>query len=207
MPDLPEPRDVGSILGTLLTAQAAIAALTLAVTLFMMQGVNAKGDVDDRMYREYIRRSWVRNILWASLLAVGTTGALLLVGELIRGELATADLEPELRNLVLVAGAAFILNLVLAVVLFERAILHSGPEQWMALRRNVHNNDVREAVQAFLGRARRALDARVANASDLITLFPDRGEESADEAIRALLDHACRAMTSAASSLVIAPRK
>ena len=192
---IPEPRDVGFVLGTLLTAQAAIAALTLAVTLFMMQGANAKADVDDRMYREYIRRSWVRIILWISLLAVGTTGALLLVGELIRGDLVTADYEPELRNLVLVAGIAGIVNLVLAVILFERALLHSGPGQWMALRRHVNETDVREAVQAFLGRLRRARKAREAEGSDLSVLFPDRGEGSADQAIRALLDHARRAMS------------
>ena len=73
MPYLPEPVDAGAILGTLLTAQAAIAALTLAVTLFMMQGVRARSDVDDRMYREYVRRSRMRDILWGGLLAVGVT--------------------------------------------------------------------------------------------------------------------------------------
>ena len=78
MPFLPEPGNAGAILGTLLTAQAAIAALTLAVTLFMMQGITARRDVDDRMYREYVRRSRVREILWGSLLAVGVTGVLFL---------------------------------------------------------------------------------------------------------------------------------
>ena len=195
LPCLPEPGDARAVLGTLLTAQAAMAALTLAVTLFMMQGITARRDVDDRMYREYVRRSWVRNILWGSLLAVGVTGALLLSEGFISGDGATVDVVPELRNFVLAAGLTFLINLVLAGVLFERAILHSRPEQWMALRRDVNKTDVREAVQAYLRRARRALDAREADELDFTVLLPDRGEGSANEAVRALLDDARRAMS------------
>ena len=102
---------------------------------------------------------------------------------------------PELRNFVLAAGLAFLLNLVLAVVLFQRAIIHSGPEQWMALRRDVNKTDVREAIQAFLRRARRAHDASEANELDSTVWLPDRAEGSANEAVRALLDDARRAMS------------
>ena len=56
-----------TFLGALLGAQAAIAALTLAVTLFVMQGVSTRRDVDDRVYAEYFRRSWVRPIFWCSM--------------------------------------------------------------------------------------------------------------------------------------------
>ena len=195
MPCLPEPGDAGAILGTLLTAQAAIAALTLAVTLFMMQGIRARRDVDDRMYREYVRRSRMRDILWGSLLAVGVTGLLLLSEGFISGDGAPTNVRPELRNFALSAGLAFLLNLVLAGFLFERAVLHSRPEQWLALRRDVNKTDVREAIQAFLRRARRALDARETDEADFTVLFPDQGEGSADEAIRALLDDARRAMS------------
>ena len=65
----------------------------------------------------------------------------------------------------------------------------------MALRRDVNKTDVREAIQAFLRRARRALDAREADDPDFTTLVPDQGEGSADEAVRALLDDARRAMS------------
>ena len=195
MPYLPEPGDAGALLGTLLSAQAAIAALTLAVTLFMMQGISARRDVDDRIYREYVRRSWVRDILWGSLLAVAATGVLLLSEGFISGDGATVDVMPELSNFVLVAGLAFLINLALAGVLFERAILLSRPEQWMALRRDVNKTDVREAIQAFLRRARRAHDASEANKLDSTVWLPDRAEGSADEAVRALLDDARRAMS------------
>ncbi len=65
----------------------------------------------------------------------------------------------------------------------------------MALRRDVNKTDVRQAVQAFLRRARRALDAREADELDYTVLVPDRGEGSANEAVRALLDDARRAMS------------
>ncbi len=65
----------------------------------------------------------------------------------------------------------------------------------MALRRDVNKTDVREAIQAFLRRARRAHDASEANELDSSVSFPDRGEGSANEAVRALLDDARRAMS------------
>ncbi len=194
IPLLPEPRDIVAILGALLTAQAAIAALALAITLFMMQGIRARRDVDDRMYREYVRRSWMRDTLWGSLFAVAVTGGFLLSEGFIGESRASGDVKPELRNLFLSAGLAFLLNLVLTGVLFERALRLSRPEQLMALRRAVNRTDVREAIQAFVRRTRRALDAREHDEPDLTILFPDQGEGSADEAIRALLEDASRAM-------------
>ena len=195
LPCLPEPDDPRSILGTLLTAQSAVAALTLAVTIFMMQGIRVRRDIDDRMYREYIRRSWVKNILRVSLTAVGITGVLLLGEGFISGDGSTADVKPELTKFVLASGIAFVLNLVLAVVLFERALAHSRPEWWIVLRRDVNKSDVREAVRAFVRRARRATNAHAADAADFKDFFPDRGEGSADDAVRALLDDARRAMS------------
>ena len=59
-----------TFLGALLGAQAAIAALTLAVMLFLLQGVSARRDVDDRVYAEYIRRSWVWPVFRYSIGAV-----------------------------------------------------------------------------------------------------------------------------------------
>ena len=195
IPRLPEPTDTGVVLGTLLTAQGAIAALTLAVTLFMMQGIRARRDIDDRMYREHVRRTWMREILWGSLMAVGVTGVLLLTEGFISGDGASDNARRELSNFVLAAGSALIINLLLAGVLFERAILHSRPEHWLALRRDVNRADVREAIRAFMRRVRRALDVHEAGEPDLTILLPDQVEGSADDAMRALLDGARRAMS------------
>ena len=102
---------------------------------------------------------------------------------------------PELRNSVLAAGFAFLLTIVLAGVLFERAVLLSRPDQWMALRREVNKRDVQKAILAFLGRFQRTVASQEANEPDMTILFPDPGEGSADEAIRALLGDARRAMS------------
>ena len=192
---LPNVDEARTLLGIFLTAQAAIAALTLAVTLFVMQGVNARRDVDERVYQEYIRRSWVRWIFWGSLLAVATT-SVILVSQLFLssdGEIAYAT--PGLRNLIPLAALAFLVNLLLAGSLFEKAVHLSRPEQWRKLRQRVNERDVHTAVQAFLGRLRRAVAAREASEADSSTLFPDPDEGSADEAIRALLGDARRAMS------------
>ena len=191
---LPKPSEAGTLLGSLLGAQAAIAALTLAVTLFVMQGVSARRDVDDRMYLEYVRRSLVRLIFWGSLTAVAVTGAVLMTEKFIGGQTALADSIPGLRNLALIAVFAFLANLGLAGTLFELAIHLAKPEQWRDLRRHVNERDVRRAVQVFLGRRQRAVTSMEANTPDITAVFPDAGEGSADEAVRALLDDALRAM-------------
>ena len=111
IPWLPKANEAEVLLGTMLTAQAAITALTLAVTLFVMQGINNRPDTDDRMYREYIRRSWIRHIFWGSTLAVLVTGLTMLSESFIGlSEEMTATL-PGIRNLTIVATFAFIANL------------------------------------------------------------------------------------------------
>ena len=187
---LPEAGDNETFLGTLLAAQAAVAALTLAVTLFVMQGVNNKPDADDRTYREYFRRSWVRFIFWGSLIAVLVTGIILLT-DLFVGEIESA---PGIRNLVIMAAVAFLANLLLAGALFERAMHLAHPEQWRTLKRLVNERDVREAIQVFVSRNQRAAASLEANQPDITAVFPDPGEGSADEAVKALLDDARRAM-------------
>lgn len=195
IPCLPDPGDTTAILGSLLAAQAAITALSLAVTLFMMQGVSSRRDVDDRMYREYIRRSRIREFFWGSLTAVIVTGTFLLVEGFITGLGVSGDVVRESRNLVVTAAAAFVLNMLLAGALFERAIHYSRPDRWRDLRRDLAKSDVREAVKAFVQRTRRARDAEKDGESDFTALFPDPAEGSADEAVRALLDDARRAMS------------
>ena len=186
---LPPPDEVGSLLAALLGAQAAIAALTLAVTLFVMQGVSARRDIDDRMYQEYVRRSWVKPIFWGSVVAVGVTGLALLAEELGTGAPLVGS-SPGLRNLTLLAAIAFLVNLGLPVLLFEQAIRLAQPDRWRMLRRDVNERAVRAAVQAFLDRYRRVIGQREADQPDFADMFPGSEEGSADEAVRALLDDA-----------------
>ena len=191
---LPPAREARPLLSALLGAQAAIAALTLAVTLFVLQVVGARQDADDRMSREYVRRSWVRPIFWGSVGAVGVTGAALLAEEFIGAGAPVLAATPGLRNLALLAACAFTANLALAVALFERAIRLAQPDEWRRLRREVNERDVRDAVRAFLRRRQRATTTAGADEPDWGLMFPSPDERSAGEAVRSLLDDARSAM-------------
>ena len=143
---------------------------------------------------EYIRRSWVRLIFRGSLIAVAVTGTILLAGQLIGDKGTISAMVPGLPNLVLIAAAALATNLFLAGALFERSIRFANPQIWRALRHDVNEGNVRQAVQIFLGRLERALVSQSADEPDWSVVFPDQGEGSADEAVRSLLDDARRAM-------------
>ena len=191
---LPETGDATGLLGTLLTAQAAIAALTLAVTLFVMNGVTTRQDADDRVFGEYVRRSWVQQVFWGSLLAVFATG-LVLLGEEFASEIsAVSTVAPGFRNLTLVAAIAFFANLLLAAFLFRQALLLAQPGQWRSMRRYVNERDVQNAVQAFLRRRSSALAALDAGEFTFADASPSAEEGSANQAIVALLDECRRAM-------------
>ena len=198
----PAVGQVEMVLGTLLAAQAAIAALTLAVTLFLMQGVSSQRDADERIYREYVRRSGARIAFWTSLAAVAVTGTVLLTETFLfeAGRATWRD------NPALLAGAAFVVNLLVAGFLFVRAVHLGRPSQWRVLTREVNERDVREAVQAFRGRWER-VTASIQNAPASVldnpldiaemaaaAVVPDEGENSANEAICDLRDAARRAM-------------
>ena len=192
---LPKPDNARTLLATLLTAQAAIAALTLAVTQFVLQAVSARRDADDQMYREYLRQSRVQLIFWGSIVAVGITGIVFTAQEFVSGVAKAANIVPGLGNLTLVAALSFAVNLVLPIFLFEKALRLTLPGRWSALRRIVNESNVHRAVQAFLSRNRRVVASLEANQPDVSATFPDPDEGLADEAIRALLGDARRAMS------------
>ena len=192
--ELPTTGDIDTFLGALLGAQAAVAALTLAVTVFVMQGVHSRTDADERMYVEYVRQSWVRQLFASSIVAVAFTGGTLAIANLVSETSTIAQAKYGPLVLALIAICAFVVNLGTAYILFRRSIRFADPAHWRQLRLKVNKRDVRQAVQVFLGRFRRAVVSHATNEPDLTVLFPDAGEGSADEAIRALLDDASRAM-------------
>ena len=195
---LPLAGEARGLLGALLAAQAAIAALTLAVTTFVLQGVGARRDAADRVYGEYVRRSRVYPIFYLSVGAVGVTGAVLAGGEFVGGGAPVAWAAPGFANLTLIAVASFAANLVLAVELFRRALQLTRPDEWRKLRRGVDECDVRSAVQAFLARKRRSQAEGStyggSSHSEWDEIIPLRGEGAANEALGALLRDAVRAM-------------
>ena len=191
---LPAPSDSTAFLGALLGAQAAIAALTLAVALFVMQIVSYRRDADDRVHAEYARRSWARWIFWLSIFAVAVTGAVLAAHHLIGDTGTIAQCFPGLPNLALIAFSAFIANLIFAVSVFERAAMLVHPERWLKLRTYVNKRDVGEGVRVFIGLMEHRATASATDEVDWSTVIPDPREGSSDQAVRALLDDARRAM-------------
>ena len=192
---LPQPDDSRIILATLLTAQSAIAALTLAVTQFVMQGVSARRDANDQMYSEYVTQSWVKPIFWGSIVAVAVAGLIFVAQEFVSGVDNAASMIPGLENLTLLSVISFGVSLALPVVLFEKALFLLLPERWSVLRRTVNERNIRRAVEVFLSRRRREVASLEANEPDPSVTFPDADEGLADEAIRGLLGDARRAMS------------
>lgn len=192
LPDANEARPL--ILG-LLAAQAAIAALTLAVALFVLQGVATRPDADDRFFQAYVRRSCVGWIFPLSLIAVATTAAALVLGEFGSAGMPLPGDARSLSNLTLVAALAFVTNLALSGLLFDRGIRLATPAAWRQLRRDVNEGDVKFAVRAFITRHERlGLIDDDDPEQAWPDLFPGPDEGSADEAIAALLDDCRRAM-------------
>ena len=108
MPPVGETR---SLLLGLLAAQAAITALTLAVALFVLQGVAGRRDADERISREYVRRSSVPWIFPLSIVSVAATGAALLAQEFGTAGMPVLRNAPGLPNLTLVGASAFMATL------------------------------------------------------------------------------------------------
>ena len=191
---VPQTGQVRILLATLLTAQAAIAALTLAVTQFTMQGVSARRDANDQMYNEYVRQSWVKPIFWGSIIAVAVAGLVFVALEFFGEAEKAAVVVPGFGNLILVSVISFAVSLAFPVLLFEKALLLLLPERWSTIRRTVNVRGVLRAVEVFLGRHRRVVASLDAKEPDLSAKFPEQDEGLADEAIRGLLGDARRAM-------------
>ena len=191
---VPQTDEARILLATLLTAQAAIAALTLAVTQFVMQGVSARRDANDQMYNEYVRQSWVRPIFWGSIISVAVAGLVFMALEFVRESENVAVVVPGFGNLILVSVISFAVSLAFPVLLFEKALFLLLPERWSTIRRTVNVRGVLRAVEVFLSRHRRAVASLEATEPDLSARLPDPDEGLADEAIRGLLGDARRAM-------------
>ena len=193
---LPPAGGATQVLGALLAAQAAIAALSLAVVLFALERVSARPDADDRIFAEYVRRSWMRPLFLGGLVAVASTGSVLVAGELAAQGASIAEATPGLRNFILLAGAAFFASVALPAVLLERAVRLARPGAWRDLRREVNEQNVRDAVLAFIARQARLERGELRDGEDpfFTQMVPDPGEGSADEAIRRLLEDASRAI-------------
>ena len=185
------------LLSALLAAQAAIAALTLAVTLFVLQTVAARREEDSRTYGEYVRQSGVRLIFMFSLAGVAVTGTALVAETLSRTDIPVLAAAPGARNLLILPILAFFQNLLMPLLLFERGLRLSRPDEWRKLRRAVDEHDVGRAVRAFLARKGLLEGGDLGDSDDGVLRGDPRDpdESAAAEAIEALLRDATIAMS------------
>ncbi|MYD65698.1 MAG: hypothetical protein F4X26_06950 [Chloroflexi bacterium] len=180
---LPATGDAQQLLGVLLAAQAAVTALTLAVSQFSLQGVANRQNVDSRTYDEYVARSGVRWVFLASILGVAVTGGTLISETVGYSEVAFLSSAPSPRNLLWLTIWSSAQNLAMPLLLFEGSLGRSRPDELRKLRRYVDERDVRRAIRAFL--THEEVDGPV----------PNSEEAQANATIEALLRDAAIAMT------------
>ena len=147
---LPPAGGAGDILGSLLAAQAAVVAFTLAVSLFLLRGV--RQDAGERMYREYVRVLKTRLVFWLSLAMLALTGATAITeGAIARWpDAGLFRALPGLSDPVRVAALAFAANVLLGLAQFEHAHRLVDPAWRRKVEREKNERDVRSAVRAFL---------------------------------------------------------
>ena len=191
---MPSTERINTYLGVLLTAQAAITAFALAVSLFVLQNVRNREDSDENVYAEYVRRSMVRRILWVSVILVGVTCVVYAGGFVAQDESTIINAAPGFRNLALLGTAAFLANLALVLFLFERALKLSRPDHWLELRHDMFKRDVSTAVNDYLQQVRREGDHIGTGVLGNSPYVLGSANGSANEAVQTLLGDARRAM-------------
>ena len=134
-------------------------------------------------------------IFLGGLGAVAVTGLVLVAGEFASRGIPVAEAAPGLRNLVLAAAVAFVASVVLPAALLERATRLARPGAWRELRREVNEDRVREAVQAFLASREQVRTVDLGDKEEeLFEIWSDPGDGAAADAVQSILDDASRAM-------------
>ena len=146
----PPAGEAGGILGSLLTAQAAVVAFMLAISLFLLRRV--RQDAGERMYHEYVRVLHIRLVFRLSLAMLALTGATAIAeGAIARWpDAGLFRALPGLSDPVRVAALAFAANVLLGLVQFEQAHRLVDPAWRRRVEREKNERDVRSAVRAFL---------------------------------------------------------
>ena len=178
---LPPAGEASDLLGNLLAAQAALVALMLAISLFLLQGV--RQNTDERMYLEYVRLLGIRLAFYTSLIMLALTGAAAVMTEYLIAESPEFRVVPGLADPVRMAIIAFVANMLLGSLLFEQAHRLTDPVRQREVKANKNQRDIRNATSAFLAR-KQSPDPQ------MMWIIEDRSAI----AVRALLEDARRAM-------------
>ena len=175
-----DPEDVSDIVQSILQAQAAMMAISLAVMAFLVGGVRHE-DIDDPLYEWFLRKAYVRPVFALTvLLTMGTTVAFVVT------EVWDMCGVP---NLTLFAGCSILLAMTVIVGFAFRALNLLRPGQYRTLKEEVTAAAVTEGADAYADFLREVHEGKA----------PDGGQqvEKADEANRAVqrvMDDAERAV-------------
>ena len=126
------------LLAVLLTAQAAIVALTFIVAIFALEIIATQRNAKERLYRKYVRRAGLDWFLPSSVSAVGVTVVFLI---------AEAFGSGGSPSLVIAAALIAVASLALPVALFERVRAIARPSAEGKLQQEANLEDVGAALR------------------------------------------------------------
>ncbi len=134
------PSESSTIIGiveTVLQAQAAMMAISLAVMAFIVSGVQRRQDLDDPLYEWFLTRAFVRPVFALTVsLTLGTAGAYFLV------RIWTSMAPP---NLVLFAGGSIGVAIAVIVAFAFVALRILRPSRFRDFQREVTLSSVKKA--------------------------------------------------------------
>ena len=174
-----DPGDISRVIGALLQAQAAMMAITLAVTAFVVGGIQRRRDADDPLYEWFLDKARVRPVFASTALStLGTAAAYFLV------ELGNSEPKP---NLLLFAGASFAMSILSTVGFALWALRTLQPSRYRNYKREV---TIRQVRSASTGYAEEVIRSESPDLWQLVWL-PSEGR-AADRAVERIIDDAER---------------
>jgi hypothetical protein len=163
------------VLAALLGAQGGLAAIALAVTVFLTEAVHRREDVDDLVFRTFVGLAYLRFFFSVTIASLAATAVALLLAQP-----STAPSLDGVRNLTFLAGAAFGVSLAAVTGAFLRMLDLIRPHQWTRLLATSTEREMETATGAFIARLQ-----GVESTND---------ETAAEEAVQRILGEAVRAV-------------
>ena len=133
--------DISGMVETVLQAQAAMMAISLAVMAFLVGGVRRHEDMDDRLYEWFLTKAFVRPVFaLTAFLTLGTTAAFFMTK--IWDTCA-------IPNLTLFAGGSMGLAVLVIISFALWALRILRPSQYRTFKAEVTTQAVKDAAVAY----------------------------------------------------------
>lgn len=187
---LPSPSSLRTVAAAALAAQASITAISLAVVIFFLQQIHGRLGDDEPLFRRLIRNSQIPEFFALTLGTLAATGIALLLSQPAPDN-SPLSATASVRNLTLVVGFAFVMNLAALPVAFFLFLRLLSPSAWRQTKQNLTEQQIRTAIDAHV---KRLIQMRETPDKALSLYFSSEPEEDeANEAARRLLEDAANA--------------